>query len=112
MVLLPEPETPITIKAQGHLSGLSFKLPTARCAIHQKNGFADGARPVCRQAFVVRKLVEYRTFFLTRDLEQHLVARGKRRQSERYPRHEGLNMGLRYTCYPALGLGERRIIRK
>jgi hypothetical protein len=41
-VLLPEPDTPITINAQGDLSGLSAtKFSACRGAVEEKNGFAN-----------------------------------------------------------------------
>src|SRR6266851_3332638 len=95
MVLLPEPDTPITTSAQG-LSPVSSltEILRQRSLIRQPNRLAGGSHTVGGQVLAVQHARQDRTLIGARHLEQHLAAGVERRQGQRHPRHEWLDMCL------------------
>src|ERR1700681_4014387 len=113
MVLLPEPDTPITTSAHGISPVLlPTKILRKRSRIHEPDRLADGTGAVRRQVLVPKHTGPDRALVRASDLEQHFAAGAQRRQGQRHPRHERRDMRLRHANHPALGLFEGWIIRK
>src|ERR1700709_1694388 len=80
IVLLPEPDTPITISAQGFLPTSSLtKILRQRGLIPQPSRFAKGTSAVRRQVLAIEHARQDSSLVGTRHLEQHFTAGGKRR---------------------------------
>src|SRR4051794_27210814 len=110
MVLLPEPDTPITISAQGSSPGLSgTKILRPGCFVDKPYRLAcAGMRPVRWQVLACEHARQDRALFSTRYLEQHFPATAECRQGQRHARDKRLDMRLRHADHPALGLAYRR----
>src|SRR3974390_470679 len=105
MVLLPEPDTPITMSAQGILSVLSStKILRKRRPVREPDSLADGARLVRGQVLAIEQARQDRALLEARHLEQHFPAGAERREGQRDPRHERFDMRLGHADHPALGL--------
>src|ERR1700682_2630065 len=77
MVLLPEPDTPITTSAQGILPVSSpTKILRQRRLIDQPDGRAGGARAVRREILPLEHARQDRALVGARGLEQHFAAGG------------------------------------
>src|SRR5258705_11605718 len=72
MVLLPEPETPITTSAQGVL--LPTKILRNRGPVHQPDRLAGGSRAVGGQGLGCEEARQDRTLVRACNLEQHFAA--------------------------------------
>src|SRR6185312_15824201 len=110
MVLLPEPETPITTSAQG--VSLPTKILRNRGAVHQPDRLAGGSRAVGGQVFGCEEARQDRTLFRARNLEQHFTAGGKGGQREGNSRDERLDIRAWHADHPARGLVECAIAGK
>src|SRR5258707_10377045 len=88
MVLLPEPETPITTSAQGVL--LPTKILRNRGPVHQPDRLAGGSRAVGGQVLGCEEARQDRTLVRACNLEQHFAAGGEGGQREGNPRDERL----------------------
>src|SRR5215211_6461211 len=86
MVLLPEPETPITTTAQAVL--LSTKILRKRFPVDQPGRLAGGLRAVGGQVLACEQARQDRPLVPARNLEQHFVAGGEGGQRESNPRNE------------------------
>src|ERR1700680_3282685 len=105
MVLLPEPDTPITTSAHGvRLMSLSTKILRKRSLIHEPDRLSHGMRAVRRQVLAREHARQDRALVRAGDLEQHFAAGVERRQGQRDPRYERLDIGLRHADHPALDL--------
>src|SRR6267378_212351 len=113
MVLLPEPDTPITIKAHGAalISSLT-KILRKRGPIHQPDRLAYRMRAARGQVLAIQHARQNRAFFRARNLEQHFAAAVERRQGQRYPRYKRLDIRLGNADHPAFGLLDGWVIRK
>src|SRR4051812_30439240 len=100
MVLLPEPETPITTSAQGPVASAT-KILRQRRVIDQKDYLAAGPRAVGRQVLACEQPRQDRALVWSRDLKQHFTAGGQRWQRQRDARHEGLDIRLGDADHPA-----------
>ena len=74
-VLLPEPETPITINAQGVVASPT-KILRQRGLVDQPDRLADRASALRRQVLASEHARQDRALFGACDLEQHLAAGG------------------------------------
>src|SRR3954471_2306719 len=92
-VLLPEPDTPITINAQGASTPVT-NSPRKRGLVDQPDGLAIRARAYGRQSLAIEQARQDRLLVVPRYLEQHFAAGRQRGQGERDPRHEGGNIGF------------------
>src|ERR1700730_9246202 len=102
MVLLPEPDTPITTSAHGvRLMSLSTKILRKRSLIHEPDRLAQGMRAVRRQVLAREHARQDRALVRAGDLEQHFAAGVERRQGQRVPLHELLDLGMGDTAPPA-----------
>src|SRR6195952_1963067 len=101
MVLLPEPETPITTSAQG--VSLATKALRKRGLIDQPDRLADRADTARRQVLACEHARQDRALAGARDLKQHFAAGGERGQSEADARDERLDIGARHADAPAHG---------
>src|SRR3981189_569966 len=81
MVVLPEPDTPITTRAHGILPvSAATKILRQRSLIHQPNGLAGGTRAAGRQVLAIQHARQDRALLRSHDREQHFAAGGERRQ--------------------------------
>ena len=113
MVLLPEPDTPITISAQGDLRDSSVTgFPSYRAPIHQQNCFFDGSRAIYRQVLACQEPRQDRVFLLARDLEKHLAAGSEHGNGKGDPWHKGLDGSLCDADGPAPDFLESGIVRE
>src|SRR5258708_5236599 len=113
MVLLPEPDTPITTSAHGmSLVSSLTKILRKRSLVHKPDGLARGMHAVRRQVLARQHPRQDRTFVRTRNLEQHFAAGAEHRHGQRYPRDKWLDMRLGDAHHPVVGLFEGWIIRK
>src|SRR6185312_3473763 len=112
MVLLPEPDTPISTSAQSTLALSGTKVLRKGGLIDQPDGFALGARAARGQVFAVKYAGQDRALAGSARFEQHLAAGAERRQSQCDPRYERLDMGLWHVDHPARSLLSGRIARK
>src|SRR5882672_3598790 len=113
MVLLPEPDTPITTSAQGiRLMLLSTKILRKRCLVDKPDRLAHRLRAVRRQVLALQHPRQDRALVRAGDLEQHFTAGVERRQGQRDPRHEWCDMRRRHADHPTLGLLEGWIAGK
>src|SRR3569833_1861698 len=78
-VLLPEPDTPITINAQGASTPATNSL-RKRGLVDQPDGLANRARAYCRQSLAIEQARQDRLLVLPRYLEQQNTARHQRGQ--------------------------------
>src|SRR5581483_8020246 len=74
IVLLPDPDTPITINAQGALARPTNPL-RKRGPVDQPDGLTKRARAQRRQILAIEKARQDRLLVMPRYLEQHLAAR-------------------------------------
>src|SRR6266446_8243708 len=75
MVLLPEPDTPITTSAHGvRPMSLSTKILRKRCRIHEPNRLAHGMRTVRGQVLAIKHARQDRALVRAGDQEQHFPA--------------------------------------
>src|SRR5438132_10967098 len=109
MVLLPEPETPITTSAHG-FSGSPTKVLRQRSLLHQPDGFADGLRATSRQVLACKGARQDCAFPGAGDLEQHFATGSQCMQGQRDAWHERLDVRLGDANHPAMDLVERRVI--
>src|SRR5450755_3365077 len=113
MVLLPEPDTPITTSAQGFsLASSLTEILRQRSLIRQPDRLAGGSRTIGGQVLAIQYARQDRTLIGAGHLEQHLAAGAERRQGQRHPWHERLDMGPGHADHPAFDLLDGRIIRK
>src|SRR5204862_7172374 len=110
MVLLPEPETPITTSVQGNL--LPTKILRDRGSVHQPDRLAGGSRAVGGQVLGREQARQDRALVCACNLEQHFTAGGKGGQREGNPWDEGLDIGPGDADNPARGLVECAIAGK
>src|SRR5437899_1058541 len=110
MVLLPEPETPITTSAQGNL--LPTKILRNRGAVHQPDRLAGGSRAVGGQVLGCEQARQDRALFRACNLEQHFAAGAEGGQREGDPRDEWLDIRPGYTDDPARRFVERGVAGK
>src|SRR5580698_3552994 len=97
MVLLPDPDTPITISAQGAMLGTLLTKILRHCGLVQTpDRLALRASAGGGQVFAIEYTREDRAFASPAGLEHHLVAGSERRKRQRHPRHERFDMGFRY----------------
>src|SRR5258708_26775823 len=105
MVLLPEPDTPITASAHGVSPASSAtKVLRQRGVIYEPDRFADGVRAVRGQVRAIKHARQDRALVRAGDLKQHFAAGAERRQGQRHPGDKWLDMRLRDPPHPALGL--------
>src|SRR3977135_1211108 len=101
MVVLPEPDTPITTSAQGISLTLSLtKILRKGRLVGKPDGLAKGMRAVGGQGLARQHARQDRALVCACDLEQHFARRGKCRQGERDPWHERLDVGLWGAHHP------------
>src|SRR6476469_2257806 len=113
MVLLPEPDTPITTSAHGvRLMSLSTKILRKRSLVHEPDRLAHGMRAVRRQVLAREHARQDRALVRAGDLEQHFAAGVERRQGQPDPPHEWLDMRMCNADHPALGLAQGCITGK
>src|ERR1700692_4931566 len=110
MVLLPDPDTPITTSAHSVARAVSrTEILRQRRFVQQPDGLAFGLRAVRRQVLAVEYAGQDRPLSRAACLEQHFAAGGERRQCQRYPRHERLDIRLWDFDHPTRGFFHGRI---
>src|SRR5437763_13492467 len=102
IVLLPEPDTPISTSAHGIRFSLSVtKVLRQSSFVDQPDGVAaTGMRPVRGEILACEHARQDRPLFRTRHLEQHFPAGAQRGQGQRDPWHEWFDMRLWYANHP------------
>src|SRR5437879_10261811 len=110
IVLLPEPETPITTSAKG--VSLPTKILRKRRLVDQPDRLAGAACAAGRQVLACEQARQDRALAGARDLEQHFAARGERGRGEGNAGYERLDIGARHADDPARGLLKRGISGK
>src|SRR5260370_42321368 len=104
MVLLPDPDTPITISTQGILSESSpTKILRQRRLIHEPDRLVHGVRTAGRQVLAIEHARQDRALVRARDFEQHFAAGVERRPRQRPPRPERLDARPGGAPHPPLG---------
>src|SRR6478752_10619179 len=104
MVLLPEPDTPITTSAQGVL--LPTKILRNCGLVDQPDRLAGGSRATCGQVLGCEQARQDRTLFHACNLEQHFTAGGKGGQREGNAGDERRDIRLWHADDPARRLVE------
>src|SRR4051812_29376682 len=103
MVLLPEPDTPMTISAHGGSRTLSAtKILRQGGAVGEPYGLALRIRTARRQIITRQHARQYRPLGWTADLKQHFPAGGEGRKRQGHPRHERFDIRLRHTDHPTV----------
>src|SRR4051794_38925057 len=114
MVVLPQPDTPITTMTDGSPDAASdgMALLRRRGAVVEPHHIALGARAGCRKILPGEYPREDVALICAAHEEQHLSCGCERGKGERHARHERMQAGLIDAHDPALLLGEGRSIRK
>src|ERR1700742_3710776 len=99
IVLLLEPDTPISTSAQGVVS--ATKILRERGTVGEPDGLPGRAGAIGGQVLVCEQARQDRSLARSCDLEKHFAAGTQRRQGERDPRHERLDIGFGYADDPA-----------
>src|SRR5471030_609765 len=95
MVLLPEPDTPITISAQSiSADSSSTKSLRQRRLVDQPNRLAERAYAARGQVLAFKHAGQDRALVRARHLEQHFATGSERRKCQGHPGHERLDMRL------------------
>ena len=108
-VLLPEPDTPITINAQGASTARHEFPPEARPGRPARRSRHSSARGTAGRVLAIEQARQDRLLVVPRYLEQHFAAGRQRGQGQRDPRHEGGDIGLGDADHPARGLLDRGV---
>src|ERR1700730_4553466 len=114
IVLLPEPDTPMTTRTLMSFEVVSEFISSLRRGSldHKPDKIAVRIGTMRRQIFAGKHTFENRAFIGAVDQEQHFTRRSQRRESQRHTRHEWLHSRFRNAENPAVFFFKRGRVRK
>src|SRR5438105_8819194 len=114
IVLLPEPDTPMTTSTLMSLEVVPEFISSLRRGSldHEPDEIAVRIGTMRRQIFAGKHTFENRAFIGAVDQKQHFTRGSQCRESQRDTRHEWLHSGFRNAKNPAVFFFERGRVRK